>query len=248
MSGNRPLRQARRRPLWLDRRFAFLLAAFLLLLAAMALPSEAVVRGTKHDLSTTFDPYSDQVCVFCHTPHFANTTVAGWPLWNRFVDLSKVFTVYASATMNTSPAQPSTGNSVLCLGCHDGTAGSAVVNGYLGSDKHDLVNAPGPGGMPDTTSYPECRRCHGEMYGDPPAFWQGTNLADDHPIAMTYPTPAQDAAFRTPPDPSRGWTQVPLYNGRVECSTCHSVHDATNVPFLRIPNSGSALCLTCHTK
>ncbi len=40
-----------------------------------------------------------------------------------------------------------------------------------------------------------------------------------------------------------------FYNtDRVECSTCHDVHEYTNIPFLRISNSGSALCVTCHLK
>ncbi len=226
-------------------RFAGVFGAVAVLAAPWVL--RAAVQGTRHDLSTSFDPYSDQPCVFCHTPHFANTDVPG-PLWNRFVDRNKAFTVYQSATLDTTPGAPSSGVSIVCLGCHDGTLGSAVVNGINGSDKHDLVNAPGPGGIPDMTSYPNCRNCHGEMYGDPPAFWQGTNLSDDHPIAMTYPTPAQDAAFHTPPDLQRGWDDVPLYAGKVECPSCHAVHDPTYTPFLRRSNASSQLCLTCHVK
>lgn len=205
----------------------------------------AIVAGTDHDLST---PTTDEICVFCHTPHFANTDVDG-PLWNRFVDLSKTYTVYSSDTMDTVPQAPDAFSpSILCLGCHDGTLGTATVNGYVGSDKHDLVNAPGPGGIPDTTSWPNCRRCHGAMYGDPPAFWLGTNLSDDHPIGMIYPTPAQDSAFRLPPSLADGWADVPLFSGRVECCSCHAVHDPTNIPFLRKPSDGSGLCLTCHIK
>ena len=37
-------------------------------------------------------------------------------------------------------------------------------------------------------------------------------------------------------------------NAQVECASCHDVHDNTNVPFLRMTNTGSALCLACHTK
>ena len=205
----------------------------------------AGVAGSKHDLSTPFG-YSDQVCAFCHTPHTVNAGVPA-PLWNRFVDGSKVFTLYQSDTLDTVPGQPHGTLSGVCLGCHDGTLGTAVVNGITGSDKHDLVNAPGPGGVPDLTSYPNCQRCHGEFYGGPPADWQGTDLSNDHPIGMTYPTPAQDPKFHLPPDAS-GWTDVKLYAGRIECPTCHSVHDPTIVPFLRRSNDGSALCLTCHVK
>jgi predicted CXXCH cytochrome family protein len=227
-------------------------ALFLMIL--LALPSDAQIAGSRHDLSTNFEPYSDQVCAFCHTPHGANIDVVA-PLWNRFVNLSATYTLYSSATFDSvgSQTQPNPGISGVCLGCHDGTSGSsvyarAVYNGINGSTKHDLINAPGPGGTPDLTSYPNCRNCHGQMYGDPPAFWSGTNLADEHPIAIAYPTAAVDPAFHTPPDLTNGWDDTPFYGGRIECPTCHAVHDPTNTPFLRKPNAGSALCLTCHTK
>ncbi len=222
----------------------------LLLLGTGGIALGASIVGSKHDLSTTgVDPYSDRVCVFCHTPHHANNSLPiQAPLWNRFIDTNQTFVVYSSPTMDTSPGNPNTTVSMLCLGCHDGTNGTAVVNGISGSTKHDLINAPGPGGIPDTTSYPNCRRCHGEMYGDPPAFWQGTDLSDDHPISMTYPTTAQDPAFNIPPDLDAGWALVPLYSGQVECATCHDVHDPAFTPFLRMSNDGSQLCTTCHIK
>ncbi len=215
------------------------------LVAAPPLDAQTVV-GSRHDLSSS-SGYSDQVCAFCHTPHFANADVVA-PLWNRFVDLSLVFTTYQSPTMDTVPGQPTLTISGVCLGCHDGTIGWAVVNGITGSTAHDLVNAPGPGGMPDTTSWPNCRNCHGEIYGDPPADWQGTDLSNDHPITMSYPTAAEDSEFRVPPDPARGWSDVVLFDGKVECPTCHLVHDPSIVPFMRKPNVASQLCLTCHIK
>lgn len=210
----------------------------------------ASIAGSQHDLSTTgVDPYSDQTCAFCHTPHFANSSLPiQAPLWNRFIDTNQTFTVYSSQTMDTAPGNPNTTVSMLCLGCHDGTSGTAVANSYTGSTKHDLINAPGPGGTPDTSSYPNCRRCHPTMYGDPPAYWSGTDLSDEHPIAMVYPTSVQDAAFNIPPSLADGWPLVPLYSGRVECPTCHDVHDPTYVPFLRMPNTSSQVCLTCHIK
>lgn len=208
----------------------------------------ASVVGSKHDLSDgSVDPYSNQVCVFCHTPHSANVT-NNYPLWNRFIDTTKVFTLYSSSTMNTVPGNPQATNSILCLGCHDGTLGTGIVNGITGSDKHVLVNAPGPGGIPDTTSWPNCQRCHPDIYGGQRVRWLGTNLGDDHPIAMTYPTQAQDSKFNLPPDLGHGWPDVPLYNGKVECATCHNVHDSGITPFLRISNVRSALCVKCHIK
>ncbi len=216
------------------------------LLALLASPHGATVIGSKHDLSSTTQ-YSDRVCTFCHTPHGANPDVIA-PLWNRFVDLNQTFTPYSSGTLDTAPGNPATRISGICLGCHDGTISIVVVNGISGSTKHDLINAPGPGGTPDMTSWPECRRCHGEIYGDPPANWQGTDLSNDHPISMDYPLPAEDPAFNVPPDLANGWPDVVLFDGRVECPTCHDVHDPTIPPFLTTSNAGSLLCLTCHVK
>jgi len=222
------------------------LALLGLLAGTTGLAHGQTVVGSRHDLSSNHG-YSDQVCVFCHTPHFANTDVVA-PLWNRFVDLSQVFTTYQSPTMDTVTEQPTFTISGVCLGCHDGTIGTAVVNGVTGSTKHDLVNAPGPGGIPDTTSWPNCRNCHGQMYGDPVADWQGTDLSNDHPITMTYPTAAQDPGFRIPPDLVNGWSDVKLFSGKIECPTCHDPHDPTFVPFLVKSNVASLLCLTCHIK
>lgn len=152
--------------------------------------------------------------------------------------------------MDTQCASPPNGLSLACLSCHDG------VN--ADNDKHDLVNAPGPGGIPDTTSWPNCDRCHtwqggGSSGSLSPSFIIGTNLGDDHPISMPYPTPAQDPQFNTPPNLQKGWggnlpNDVKLYSGKVECPSCHNVHDPNIVPFLRKSNSGSALCKTCHIK
>ena len=40
---------------------------------------------------------------------------------------------------------------------------------------------------------------------------------------------------------------APLSSTRVECATCHDPH-SNNATFLRIVNTGSAVCLACHTK
>ena len=107
--------------------------------------------------------------------------------------------------------------------------------------------------MPDMSSYPNCERCHADMYGGKRTLVLGTNLANDHPIAMPYPTAAVDPSFNAPPSPSGGWGgssrfDVKLFGGFVECSSCHVVHDPGIKPFLRKPNAASGLCLTCHMK
>jgi predicted CXXCH cytochrome family protein len=81
----------------------------------------------------------------------------------------------------------------------------------------------------------------------------GTDLSNDHPISMPYPTPAQDPAFKVPTDAQKGWggaspNEVKLYAGWVECGSCHNVHSNDFAPFLRKSNAASALCTTCHAK
>lgn len=207
------------------------------------------VRGSKHDLSNPGTPGSDQVCMFCHTPHYANNTLgpASVPLWNRYVDTSIVFTVYSSRTLINQSGNPSKTGSAACLGCHDGSIGNATVYGTSNDDKHALIN--GANGLEDGSYSENCVKCHSKHgVGLPNTLKLGKDLRNMHPIAITYPTAAQSSKFIPPTDAKSGWSDVKLYNGSVECGSCHAVHDPTNAPFLRKSNDGSALCLSCHIK
>jgi predicted CXXCH cytochrome family protein len=91
----------------------------------------------------------------------------------------------------------------------------------------------------------------------------GTGLTSDHPINFTYdstltaqvanlvlPTAIGSATYTT--GVVSGGVTLPLFTYKggmantMQCSTCHEVHDPTNAPFLRMANTGSALCLACH--
>lgn len=211
------------------------------------------IAGSRHDLSTNGDPISSQVCMYCHTPHHANSSLSdiNAPLWNRAIDRTKVFTTYSSATMVSTPGNPNLTVSVLCLGCHDGSVAMVAVMGATDpfSDKHEVINGDRFNSLAaNRTEYPNCERCHTDYYtGGRRVLNIGPDLSNDHPIAVTYPT-GLGSRFRTPPDAQRGWSDAPLYNGKVECASCHKVHDPSIPPFLRKSNAGSALCLTCHVK
>lgn len=224
------------------RKLVLLVAASIVAPAVLA----ASVVGSRHDLST---PTTPQVCEFCHTPHYANTNLADTPLWNR-AETTQTFQLYGSPTLDMAVSQPRV-LSRLCLSCHDGVNANTMVNGYSVSTKHDLVKPPGHP-PPDTTSYPNCERCHSDMYGGRRTLVLGTDLRNDHPISMGYPTAAQDPGFNAPLNPLSGWGtgqhDVKLFGGWVECGSCHNVHDPAITPFLRKSNAGSALCLTCHKK
>jgi hypothetical protein len=88
----------------------------------------------------------------------------------------------------------------------------------------------------------------------------GTDLSNDHPVSMPYPTVAQDPAFNQPPG-TPGSPRV-FTNGirtfaadKVECGSCHEPHvggaawSAKSIANkLRVSNTQSAMCLTCHIK
>ena len=67
----------------------------------------------------------------------------------------------------------------------------------------------------------------------------GRDLSDDHPVGVVYPS--GNASYR-----SVGIVeaQLRLYDDRIECGSCHDVHNDTRGRFLRV--SGSQLCLICH--
>lgn len=214
-------------------------AAAAFTLAITGLLQGATIVGSKHDFSRGSTNF--EACIFCHTPHWANP-LADAPLWNRFVDTAKVYTVYSSATMDTTPGNPASTVSALCLACHDGSIASGIVIpslGVTGDDKHALVSYVVKG---QWLNLNPCTQCHFHI----PKV--GTDLSNDHPIAMTYPTSAQDPAFNTPPNLQSGWTDVKLFHGKVECPTCHNAHDPVHAPFLRKDNTASAMCVTCHVK
>lgn len=176
-----------------------------------------------------------EVCVYCHTPHGGQVEA---PLWNRNFSVA-TYQMYTSATIDMSnPDGAPTGISMACLSCHDGTIGLDVI-----------VNPPNragtpvvPGTTPGTNTMPS-----GLM-----AFLD-TDLRNDHPISMVYDNSASgDLAFY---DASviklagvKLFTDPASPGEKVQCASCHNPHNNTNEPFLRIDNTGSALCKTCHIK
>lgn len=76
----------------------------------------------------------------------------------------------------------------------------------------------------------------------------GNNLTDDHPVSVEYPSRMVDKQFNPRPGNGEFDNGVKLFNGRVECASCHDVHNAETKPFLRAGLQGSSLCVTCHIK
>lgn len=224
-----------------------MVVAIALLGAGVAL---AGISTTKHNLSASGSgtikasagQQNDQICVYCHTPHFAVT--AGAPLWNKVVQ-STTYTMYGITLAGTTPDTAPNGITKACLSCHDG------VNAI-----NSIVNQAGAGGVVTGGTNVAFNTTNAGTALTMPAGATnlGTNLADDHPVSIIYT--AGKAGLVATTTSLTGWEGATTVanllkgasNNKVECSSCHDPHTSTNGLFLRKANTGSALCLGCHAK
>jgi len=111
--------------------------------------SHANVQGTVHDLSASgpkLEYQTEQVCVFCHTPHGGNTEVStstlwnssGYQntsndgsmlLWNRVITNGTSYDTYTSSTIDANVGSIRV-YSLLCMSCHDGVSALNVLSSY----------------------------------------------------------------------------------------------------------------------
>jgi predicted CXXCH cytochrome family protein len=140
--------------------------------------------------------------------------------------------------MNAVPGQPN-GLSKLCLGCHDGTVAIDSYGKNTTVGWHFISDA---------------------QFGTGSKVI-GTDLTNDHPISFVYDAAlvAADGALRDPVTATilpginsvTGTIAAELLDGtgQVQCTSCHDVHNGQGInKLLKVNNTGSALCLTCHIK
>jgi len=201
-----------------------ILIAVVCLAVFVSIPVWGAITGSEHDFSGK-SWSGGEICIVCHTPHNADTSVAGAPLWNHEVTVA-TFTLYSGpGTLNATDMGQPAGVSKLCLSCHDGTVALDSFSGSTGSEY---------------------------MTG---SELLGTDLSNDHPISFTYDAAlaTADGGLFDPTTQSSGLggtIDVDLLMGnKLECSSCHDVHDKYgNSKLLVVSNAGSALCMTCHDK
>jgi predicted CXXCH cytochrome family protein len=226
--------------------------ALLLVGALLATPAFAVIRNSKHDLSsdstaTVRSNNVDETCVFCHTPHGGSTATLA-PLWNRSIPGGGFVAgdLYNSATLDQTNSNPTNvltavnnSDAPLCMSCHDG---GTLVGGLTNPSNNSAQ--PAGAALASVTGF---------MNIDDST----TGLTNDHPIGMNYVAvqAADSAGFKAGTAAGVGPSDVlPLYTSTfgtsvMWCSSCHDVHDqGSGQPFLNMDNAGSALCTTCHIK
>lgn len=204
----------------------------------------ASIVGSKHDLraiggGTPTGSGLVEVCAVCHTPHQAAAANAQDPLWNHADSSTASFGVYASDTMDATPADiggaamGAQSPSRLCMSCHDGTV--SVLSMY---------NPPNSGAG-SVIALTDRIDASGRILS---TSHMGTSLADDHPVNFTYDTALANADGGLVDPAGSAAVSDLLIGGQVGCASCHDVHAPANVPFLVTSNTASALCLTCHIK
>jgi len=156
------------------------------------------------------------LCVYCHTPHNADPTIA---LWNRKMP-AVTYQLYSSSTLQATLNQP-TGSSRLCLSCHDGILA-------LGN-----LREPPPG--------EELKL--GPMSGK---HMLGTDLSDDHPISFVYDGELAVRQGELVDPTTLPKSVHLDATKQVQCTTCHDPHEDRRPMFLRMSNDGGAMCLSCH--
>jgi len=207
-------------------------------------------------------------CIYCHIPAHAAESGAvdtesqgGIPGWNRYKPSLDAYKLYGEAnttngyyqseswTLN-SKVQTISPISLLCLSCHDGSLGLDQIvfkpKTWKPEDDFSLhmrMNTDG-----DLTS---CARCHnGEVAHDGAVKYLEQDLRNDHPISIMYMglvRPDIDYDFWQPDLGKQGFSEgVKLFNGFVECASCHDVHDPSKELLLRV--NRERICLTCHAK
>lgn len=191
------------------------------------------ITGSAHDF-TTQAWSGGRICIACHASHNTDVTETDAPLWHH-APTTQTYTLYNTSTMDTTTMQPD-GLSRLCLSCHDGTVAVDNFGGIVGG-----------------TTFVE------------PKNNLGSTLNDDHPIGFVYDSQLAltDGSLHDPASTdvtigagaqqkSGKIADVILFNGRMECSSCHDVHNTFTADngdgLVRISQSGSAICLTCHNK
>lgn len=226
------------------KKFMFILVALVAVTFVAAGAAMATVVGGKHDLSSSgggaFTSDTNEVCVFCHTPHNAKAQSVVKLLWNRSYVPSGTWTPYGTTRRNTQTANATAleASTKLCLSCHDGTA---AMNA--------LLNAPGA-----TTTMP-AGSVENNITG---ATLDGLDFSNDHPVGVLYNEGSSYGLNNLSGVADTAGTVRVNADGtlaglsatdKVECVTCHDVHSNTDL-FVALPggNTNSQLCLACHIK
>lgn len=215
-------------------------------------------------------------CHTPHGASTANSSAPLWNKTVASSGAPPAFTLYGSATYDGAATE--VGNiSLACLSCHDGAqaannmlnkpgsqggTGDGVTTSRLDTNADPALTGIIALGTNLSNDHPIGMRYCAAV--DDSTLGALTTCLDDgfftervagDELTRFWVDTEGVAGVSTAGDGTFQKTDFPLYanvsgsaGGRVECATCHDVHGTSNGTLLRIPNTGSAVCLTCHVK
>lgn len=204
-----------------------MLAALLSLAAGPAIG--ASITESPHDFRSG-GWSGGRICVSCHTPldSGADLSVA---LWGG--DGTSSYRLYGSPATEATRLSPS-GNSKLCLSCHDGA---------VATDRSS--SATGSWLIPALKSVENTLLNHHAV-----SFVYDGEIAT--PYGRLFDPGARTVTIGTGEQSRTGTiASVLLYDRRMECSSCHDVHNTFTVGTKRLVKAstdGRTICLACHDK
>ena len=186
-----------------------------------------------------------EICRVCHVPHDharASQRYLNGLLWNHDVS-SATYTMYDKTWSSTLGGVQSTqpdGTAKLCLGCHDGSVAIDAFDKYANSITPIFADAYSKDAK--VTNFSDAGNI---------------DLRGTHPLSIQFPV--GDLQFNDPTVQKwagGGTVASTLDNGKVQCSTCHDVHNQESIATTHLLRAGqtvatgtaSGLCLTCHIK
>lgn len=189
-------------------------------------------------------PRSNQICVFCHTPHRSS---GEGPLWNRNASSVTFFKHFSSSTLAIDDpgvkgiseyGQPN-GSTRLCLSCHDGV----TALGALFTTPFSLT--------PTNVHFIDVNK--GES--GPNVHLPYQTYSSHHPVSFKYDINVRSILTSAPYNrpywfsPANG-VKLDRYE-RMQCTTCHDPHqDKSDTPDPTTPFWTSKtyveVCKSCH--
>lgn len=188
-----------------------------LLLSVAAWSQDAGEGLAKHDLN-------GQSCTACHVARSASppekppeNTCNKTLLWDCDM-LTRTFQTYDTPVPSDNPAAPVLDESQVRM------------SSLLCASCHDGVSTPS---MSGTAGFRSRSSTSATM-----------SLQNEHPIDVPYDS-VRDPSLAALTVVTH---QVKLFGqtNKVQCATCHNVHDSSDPKLLRAPNKNSSLCLACH--
>lgn len=179
------------------------------------------IKKTRHNLSnwglyeiksSGTERVDTQVCIFCHTPHNADSSVV--PLWGHKDTTATGFQMASSYYVKPGAqgyeSEP-TGISKKCLSCHDGTV---AIGALAGRDITMAVSG--------------WLTAEGKLDTDAKGYI-GTNLTGGHVISFNYDNAFSNASTNTKLKSRASMSaadQKSMFDrqGRMQCHSCHDPH------------------------